>query len=75
MIPRGYKGGTGCRDTSEPVIELLGPNPKRFRVARVGGVRGVMRMGENDESISRVDALIAEQRSAYESEIRVRLCD
>jgi len=70
MVPKGYKGGMGCRDTSKPVIELLGPNPQRFRVAKVSGVKGVTRIGENEESNARVEALIAEQRSAYESDIR-----
>ncbi|KAL3806826.1 hypothetical protein ACHAXA_003298 [Cyclostephanos tholiformis] len=71
MVPRGYAGGTGCRDTSEPVIEILGPNPKRFRVARASGIRGIIRAGVNDVgSNARVEAMIAEQRSAYESDIR-----
>jgi hypothetical protein len=75
MIPRGYGGGTGCRDTSEPVIEILGPNPKRFRVARTSGIRGIIRVdGEyEDGSNARVEALIAEQRSAYASDIRVSI--
>ena len=74
MVPRGYAGGTGCRDTSEPVIEILGPNPKRFRVARASGIRGIIREGVNDEgSNARVEAMIAEQRSAYESDIRVSI--
>ncbi|KAL7539216.1 hypothetical protein ACHAXR_009110 [Thalassiosira sp. AJA248-18] len=70
MVPKGYLGGKGCRDISKPVVELLGPNPKRFRVARASGVHGVLRTDESDESIVRVEALIAEQRSAYESDIR-----
>ncbi len=72
LVPRGYEGGTGCRDTSRPVIELKGPNPKRFRVARTSSVRGVVRTGErNEESDARVEALLAEQRQSYESDIRV----
>jgi len=70
MVPDGYRGGTGCRDVSKPVIELLGPNPKRFRVARTSAVRGAIGEGGNGESKSRVEAVLAEQRSAYESDIR-----
>jgi len=40
--PEGYDGGTGCRDTSKPVIQLSGPNPKLFRVCGCGGISGVM---------------------------------
>ena len=71
MVPRGYLGGTGCRDTSRPVIEILGPNPKTFRVAKVSGLKGIMRMGEDKDSNSRAETLIAEQRSGYESDLRV----
>jgi len=72
MVPDGYKGGTGCRDISKPVIELLGPNPKRFRVAKTSGVKGVIRRGGgNEEGDARLEALLVEQRSAYESDIRV----
>ena len=72
MIPVGYGGGTGCRDTSVPVIEILGPNPKRFRVARTSGIRGIIKAGVDDEGTNaRVEALIAEQRSTYEGDIRV----
>jgi hypothetical protein len=39
--PEGYKGGTGCLDTSRPVISLKGPNPKVFRVCECGGVSGI----------------------------------
>jgi hypothetical protein len=76
MVPLGYGGGTGCRDASEPVIEILGPNPKRFRVARTSGIRGVVRSnvgggGDDGGSNARVEALIDAQRSAYEGDIRV----
>lgn len=74
MIPRGYKGGTGCRDTSKPVIELLGPNPKRFRVAKPEAtrVRGVIvsKNNKDDDSDGRMEALIVHQRGAYESDIK-----
>ena len=73
MIPKGYMGGTGCRDVRIPVIELLGPNPKRFRVAKASGVHGIVKPGESEKSHARVESLIVEQRSAYESDIRVSL--
>jgi len=73
MIPKAYNGGTGCRDTSRPVIELLGPNPKIFRVARVSGLKGVIKgANDNADSNARSDALLAEQRNAYEKDIKVR---
>jgi len=76
MVPLGYGGGTGCRDPSEPVIEIIGPNPKRFRVARTSGIRGIVRAnvdgdGDVEASNARIEALIDEQRSAYEGDIRV----
>jgi hypothetical protein len=74
MVPLGYGGGTGCRDTSEPVIEIIGPNPKRFRVARTSGIRGIVRAnvdGDGEASNARIEALIDVQRSAYEGDIRV----
>jgi len=70
MVPRGYKGGTGCRDTSRPVIEILGPNPKVFQVAKVNGLKGVMRTGEDADSHERVKTLNAEHRSGYERDLR-----
>ena len=33
--PTGYQGGTGCVDTTKPIIQLLGPNPKLFRIAKI----------------------------------------
>jgi hypothetical protein len=73
MIPKAYNGGTGCRDTSRPVIELLGPNPKIFRVAKTSGLKGVVK-GSNDnaDANARVDAIVAEQRATYEKDIKVR---
>lgn len=73
MVPSGYKGGSGCRDTSAPVLEILGPNPKRFRVAKASGIKGLMKMDENEESNARVESLVAQQRSAYETDIKVRI--
>ncbi|KAL7532424.1 hypothetical protein ACHAWF_005173, partial [Thalassiosira exigua] len=74
LVPRGYRGGTGCRDVRPPVLELRGPNPKRFRVARAGGVRGVIGKGgsgdDDEEANARDEALLAEQRSSYERDVR-----
>ena len=73
MVPRAYRGGTGCRDTSRPVIELLGPNPKIFRVARTSGLKGVVKgANDNADSTLKVDAIVAEQRATYEKDIKVR---
>ena len=76
MVSEGYKGGKGCRDTSKPVIQLLGPNPKRFRVAKAGGVRAVhpaLKDAEDAESNARLEALLLDQRASYESDIRVSI--
>lgn len=64
--PEGYQGGTSCHDTSKPVIELKGPNPKVFRIAPCGGISGIMGSKANDEGLR--DA----QRQHYESDIKVR---
>lgn len=75
MIPKAYNGGTGCRDTSRPVIEVLGPNPKIFRVAKTSGLKGVIQGGnDNADSNARVDAMLAEQRNAYGKDLKVRRC-
>jgi hypothetical protein len=66
-LPEGYKGGTGCVDTSLPVIDVLGPNPKVFKVCKCGGLKGIM--GGPDASTSG-DQLCREQRKRYESSIR-----
>jgi len=64
----GYSGGSGCRDTSKPVITLIGPNPKVFRTCKCGGLTGIMkatkkRAGGKDEK------LIGDQREGYEQDI------
>lgn len=64
--PDGYQGGSGCRDTSKPVIELKGPNPKIFRICPCGGISGVM----SDKSSNDKD-WAATQREHYESDIKV----
>ncbi|KAL7518361.1 hypothetical protein ACHAWX_003198 [Stephanocyclus meneghinianus] len=72
MVPLNYRGGTGCRDTSRPVIEILGPNPTRFRVAKVARLKGDFKMRDDDrESNTKIESLLAERRSYYENEIRV----
>ena len=42
VVPFGFGGGTGCSDTSKPVVELNGPNPKVFRTAQCGALSGIM---------------------------------
>lgn len=63
--PDGYQGGTGCRDTSKPVIELKGPNPKIFKICPCGGIKGVMGDNTGDD-----DGLLEAQREHYESDIK-----
>jgi hypothetical protein len=73
LVPTGYNGGIGCLDVVPPVIELLGPNPKRFRVARASGIKGVISLhgDNNDGSNAKIEALIVEQRKMYENDIKV----
>ncbi len=71
VVPMGDRGGTGCRDTSRPVIHILGPNPKVFHVAKVNGLKGVIRTGEDADSHERIKTLNAEHRSGYERDLRV----
>ena len=63
--PDGYQGGTGCVDTSKPVIELKGPNPKFFKVCPCSGISGIM------QDKSRDSDLCEAQRAQYESDIKV----
>lgn len=73
--PVGYDGGSGCRDTSKPVIQLMGPNPKVFRTCKCGGLTGIMKALKNSSrslSRSRTDKnekLIGDQREGYEADI------
>ena len=46
--PHGYKGGTGCTDTTKPVIELKGVNPKVFRVPKCTTLKGVLSPLDDD---------------------------
>eukprot|EP00804_Cyclotella_cryptica_P014414 CCRYP_004765-RB/>CCRYP_004765-RB protein AED:0.06 eAED:0.06 QI:568/1/1/1/0.66/0.5/4/954/956 len=71
LVPLNYRGGTGCRDTSRPVIEILGPNPKKFRVATVAGLKGDFKTRDDDRATStKIESLLAERRSYYENEIK-----
>jgi len=66
--PEGFQGGTGCRDTSKPNIQLTGPNPKIFRVCECGGISGIM--GGKKKS---ADADLRErQQRHYGGDIKVR---
>eukprot|EP00522_Entomoneis_paludosa_P006402 CAMPEP_0172452704 /NCGR_PEP_ID=MMETSP1065-20121228/10284_1 /TAXON_ID=265537 /ORGANISM="Amphiprora paludosa, Strain CCMP125" /LENGTH=900 /DNA_ID=CAMNT_0013204809 /DNA_START=144 /DNA_END=2846 /DNA_ORIENTATION=- len=51
--PVGFKGGNGCHDTSKPVIELKGPNPKIFRISQCGALSGFMtsKISEHDADL------------------------
>eukprot|EP00521_Asterionellopsis_glacialis_P007642 CAMPEP_0195288974 /NCGR_PEP_ID=MMETSP0707-20130614/5436_1 /TAXON_ID=33640 /ORGANISM="Asterionellopsis glacialis, Strain CCMP134" /LENGTH=926 /DNA_ID=CAMNT_0040348923 /DNA_START=104 /DNA_END=2884 /DNA_ORIENTATION=+ len=67
--PRGYKGGTGCKDTSKPVIELSGPNPKILKACKCGGLTGIM--GKNKPGASSDgEGLLSAQRKTYEDDIK-----
>ena len=66
--PGGFKGGTGCIDTSKPIIEILGPNPKVFKTCRCGGLTGIMGAKGTSDS---TQEMCAEQRGHYESNLKV----
>lgn len=65
--PVGYSGGTGCKDTSKPVIQLLGPNPKVFHTCKCGGLTGVMK--QTKRKVEKDQKLIGDQREGYENDI------
>lgn len=74
LVPMNYMGGNGCRDTSKPVIEVLGPNPKKLRVAKVAGLEGDYKLREEDGEMNiKMESVRADRRSYYENEIRVSL--
>ena len=67
--PTSFAGGTGCTDTSKPVITLKGPNPKIFRTCACGGLTGVM-----NEPVTEEDReLAAEQRKLYKDDIKAMI--
>lgn len=66
-VPEGFQGGTGCRDTSKPVITLNGPNPKIFRLCECGGVSGLMGGKKRRDD----DDLKEQQQRYYSRDIRV----
>lgn len=64
--PEGFHGGQGCQDTGVPVIKLLGPNPKVFRVCECGGISGIIgKKGQKDAEMKTA------QQSHYGNDIRV----
>jgi len=62
--PEGYNGGTSCVDTSVPAIEILGPNPKIFKVSDCYGMRGIIG-GADQSSPVENEELCEKQRSKY----------
>ena len=65
--PATFQGGTGCVDTTKPVITLQGPNPKVFKICACGGLDGIMTStsdGDDDKQLQ------TEQRKLYEADIR-----
>ncbi len=68
--PEGYNGGTGCIDTSQPVIKVLGPNPKIFRTPKCGGLSGNMNVTKKKNDNEKDKKLVSIQREGYEDDIR-----
>lgn len=70
--PNGYLGGTGCRDTSKPRIDLLGPNPKIFRACKFDGLTGVMGMANihKDGYDDGDEPFKCDRKTRYESDIK-----
>jgi hypothetical protein len=69
--PVGYKGGTGCRDTSKPIIEILGPNPKIFRTCKCEGLSGIMKITKDQKhGTSESQSLVGNHRGGYEADIK-----
>jgi hypothetical protein len=66
--PEGYNGGTGCRDTSKPVIHLVGPNPKVFKTSAFAGLTGIMKQTKKTDG-AKAEKLLGAQRSGYEEDI------
>jgi hypothetical protein len=54
LPPVGYQGGTGCVDTTKPVIQILGPNPKVFRLAAIEPILPLRKENEGEESPSSI---------------------
>ena len=71
--PEGYNGGTGCTDTSKPIIEVLGPNPKIFRTPKSGGLSGVMRKSKRDKNNEFDASLLSKQRDGYDADIKAMI--
>uniref|UniRef100_A0A7S1VQV2 EGF-like calcium-binding domain-containing protein n=1 Tax=Grammatophora oceanica TaxID=210454 RepID=A0A7S1VQV2_9STRA len=69
--PKGYLGGTSCVDNHRPTIRLLGPQPKKFKVCKCGGLG---RLTASDAEVSTMDAgmeeLCTTQRDKYDSQLR-----
>jgi EGF domain len=63
VLPDGYQGGTGCVDTSKPVITLKGPNPKIIKVCKCGVMGGRATNGE--------EALCTQQRNNFGRNLKV----
>mmetsp|Transcript_27160 Transcript_27160/g.31150 ORF Transcript_27160/g.31150 Transcript_27160/m.31150 type:complete len:976 (+) Transcript_27160:75-3002(+) len=69
--PSTFKGGTSCVDTSKPVITVQGPNPKIFRVAKCGGLNGVMSpYSRNNQNDDEKEKLTSNQRFLYLTDIK-----
>ena len=70
--PSSFEGGTSCVDTSKPVLAVQGPNPKIFRIAKCGGLSGVMSPYSsrgNGETEDDKEQLVANQQGLYGTDI------
>ncbi len=67
--PPGFQGGTGCKDTSQPVIQLQGPNPRVFSVCACQGITGVIQDKAKD---NKYPDLRQSQQGHYHQDIKVR---
>jgi hypothetical protein len=68
-LPKGFQGGTSCRDTSKPVIQLQGPNPKVFSICACRGITGII---EDKANNSNYPDLRQSQQGHYHQDIKVR---
>lgn len=69
--PVGYQGGNGCTDTSKPIIEILGPNPKVFRTCKCGGITGIMKKSSSkSRNTANQRDIVSNQRGEYETDIK-----
>ena len=69
--PDKYDGGTSCVDTSKPIIQLSGPNPKKLRKCRCERLGGILAETNNklEEESSGKD-VEESQENDFEGELK-----